>query len=121
MTAIPLAGSVYIELYDPPEVRKARQKKQSGWAWQSYMGYSFESFSTKTNNQSSSEVDGDGENMPEGWSGDVNTNVQVGKLRSTPVGVCDVRADGSVVQVSLTIVGFYQLELTEQCCPICHR
>lgn len=34
------------------------------------MGYSYESFSTTT-------PEGDPEDSPEGWSGDVNTNVQV--------------------------------------------
>lgn len=81
MTAIPLAGSVYVELHDPPDVRAARTKKQSGWAWQSYMGMAFESYSTKTNDQDTvSTTDDDGEDRPEGWSGDVNTNVQVSRV-----------------------------------------
>ena len=37
-------------------------------------GYAFESFSTVA-------ADGDSPEDPEGWSGDVNTNVQVGRLR----------------------------------------
>ena len=79
MTAIPLAGSVYIELHDPPEVRKSRHQGQSGYANQTYMGYSFESYST-TSPSSSTENPGEGgEDGPEGWGGDVNTNVQVGE------------------------------------------
>lgn len=79
MTAIPLAGSVYIELHDPPDVRSARSRKQSAWAMQSYMGMAFESYSTKSTNQAEEgSLDVDGEDRPEGWSGDVNTNVQVG-------------------------------------------
>lgn len=73
MTAIALDGSVYIELYDPPDVRKERRNRQSAHANQSYMGYSYESFST---------VAAPGYEAPrkedqhESWSGDVNTNVQ---------------------------------------------
>ena len=71
MTALALDGSIYVELHDPPELRKNRRKQQSAWAWQTYMGYAFESFST---------VPAAGEDRraddPEGWSGDVNTNVQ---------------------------------------------
>ena len=98
MTAIPLDGSIYIELRDPPEVREkrylrwhahdrcrkrlmgdSRWKKQSSWAWQTYMGYGFESFSTYP------PVGGDPpEGAPKGWSGDVNQNVQVSSA-SVPV------------------------------------
>lgn len=93
MTAIPLAGSMYIELHDPPDVRAARAKKQSGWAWQSYMGYAFESFSTKTvGGDDGPEVDTEGEDRPEGWSGDVNTNVQVGSTFRQ--GACVTRSLG---------------------------
>lgn len=71
MTALAVDGSVYVELHDPPELRKSRRSKQSAWAWQTYMGYAFESFST---------VPAAGEERrpddPDGWSGDVNTNVQ---------------------------------------------
>ncbi|RXK35825.1 hypothetical protein M231_06919 [Tremella mesenterica] len=71
MTAIALDGSIYIEQHDPPDLRKDRRKQQSSWAWQSYMGYAFEAFST---------VPAAGEDRkdddPEGWSGDVNTKVQ---------------------------------------------
>jgi len=49
-----------------------RRKQQSSWAWQSYMGYAYEAFSTWP----ATEQEGTNEN-PEGWSGDVNTNVQV--------------------------------------------
>lgn len=72
MTAIALDGSVYIELHDPPEIRKERRKQQSSWAWQSYMGYAYEAFSTVPSGGVDDNVEG-----VEGWSGDVNTNVQV--------------------------------------------
>ncbi|OCF79056.1 hypothetical protein I204_01000 [Kwoniella mangroviensis CBS 8886] len=71
MTAIALDGSVYIELHDPPEVRARRRNQQAPYAKQSYMGYSFESFSTVSVHQEQEE------DWPEGWGGDVNTNVQV--------------------------------------------
>ncbi|WWC91055.1 uncharacterized protein L201_005996 [Kwoniella dendrophila CBS 6074] len=71
MTAIALDGSVYIELYDPPDVKAKRRQDQSSWAWQTYMGYSFESFSAVPSVQE--ETDND---WPEGWGGNVNTNVQ---------------------------------------------
>ena len=89
MTAIPLDGSVYIELHDPPEIRAQRRvqssvsyrygaeftnrrKDQSSWAWQTYMGYAYESFSTVPAVPASPREDD-----PEGWSGSVNTKVQV--------------------------------------------
>ncbi|WWC72955.1 uncharacterized protein I206_106919 [Kwoniella pini CBS 10737] len=71
MTAIALDGSVYVELHDPPDVRANRRKQQSTWAWQTYMGYSFESFSTVPAEAGTGDKD-----FPEGWGGDVNTNVQ---------------------------------------------
>jgi RAT1-interacting protein len=71
MTAVPLGGSIYIELHDPPELRKERRKQQASYERQSYMGYAFEAFSTVP--AGLSEVEGD---VPR-WSGDVNTNVQV--------------------------------------------
>lgn len=84
MTAIPLSGSVYIELHDPPEIRKERQKKQSSWAWQTYMGYAFESYSTKIIKEGVEEAVGQDQDRPEGWSGDVNTNVQVCYVSHAP-------------------------------------
>lgn len=53
-------------------VREAddRANEQSRWALQSYMGYAFESYSTV-----GEEEEGEG---PDAWSGNVNTNVQVG-------------------------------------------
>ncbi|WWC63877.1 uncharacterized protein I303_106482 [Kwoniella dejecticola CBS 10117] len=71
MTAIALDGSVYVELHDPPDVRAKRRKQQSTWAWQTYMGYSFESFSTQF-----LVPEQENEDWPTGWGGDVNTNVQ---------------------------------------------
>lgn len=47
----------------------SRAKDNARWALQSYMGYAYEAFSTAT-------PEGDPEDSPEGWSGDVNTNVQ---------------------------------------------
>lgn len=82
MTAIPLDGSIYIELHDPPELRKERRKQQSSWAWQSYMGYAYEAFSTHPSGDSTSEGGGPTEPEIEGWSGDVNTNVQVSQRLS---------------------------------------
>ncbi|WWC98132.1 hypothetical protein V866_005023 [Kwoniella sp. B9012] len=70
MTAIALDGSVYVELHDPPEVRAKRRNQQAPYAKQSYMGYSFESFSTVSDAQEQRD------DWPEGWGGDVNTNVQ---------------------------------------------
>lgn len=75
MTAIALDGSVYVELHDPPEVRKERRNRQSAHAIQSYMGYSYESFSTVA---SPDKVEDKFDGQHEAWSGDVNTNVQVG-------------------------------------------
>ncbi|WVW79529.1 hypothetical protein I302_101498 [Kwoniella bestiolae CBS 10118] len=72
MTAIALDGSVYVELHDPPEVRAKRRNQQASWAKQSYMGYSYESFST-VSGEPNQEIS---EDAPEGWGGDVNTNVQ---------------------------------------------
>lgn len=75
MTAIALDGSVYVELHDPPEVRKERRNRQSAHAIQSYMGYSYESFSTVA---APDQVEEKFEGQHESWSGNVNTNVQVG-------------------------------------------
>lgn len=74
MTAIALDGSIYIELHDPPDVRKDRRNRQSGHAVQTYMGYAYEAFSTVPAPERQEETL---ESDPEGWSGDVNTNVQV--------------------------------------------
>jgi RAT1-interacting protein len=74
MTAIALDGSVYVELHDPPDVRKERRNRQSAHAIQSYMGYSYESFSTVA---APDKVEEKFEGQHESWSGDVNTNVQV--------------------------------------------
>lgn len=75
MTAIALDGSVYVELHDPPDVRRERRNRQSAHAIQSYMGYSYESFSTVA---SPDKVEDKFDGQHEAWSGDVNTNVQVG-------------------------------------------
>lgn len=93
MTAIALDGSVYVELHDPPEVRKERRNRQSAHAIQSYMGYSYESFSTVA---APDQVEEKFEGQHESWSGDVNTNVQVSSSIFTAV-----KADSAVVQVSL--------------------
>jgi RAT1-interacting protein len=91
MTAIALDGSVYVELHDPPEIRKERHNRQSAHAIQSYMGYSYESFSTVgAPDQVEEKFDG----QHEAWSGDVNTNIQVSL--SVP-GI--VESDPIVVQV----------------------
>ncbi|KAK4685237.1 RAT1-interacting protein, partial [Tremellales sp. Uapishka_1] len=73
MTAVALDGSVYIEQHDPPEIRAKRRKDQSSYSRQSYMGYSYESFSTVNADLLPKDETSD---HPEGWSGDVNTNVQ---------------------------------------------
>jgi len=91
MTAIALNGSVYVELHDPPDVRKERRNRQSAHAIQSYMGYSYESFSTVP---APGQVGENFEGQHESWSGDVNTNVQV----SPPISV-SFTADNKVVQV----------------------
>lgn len=95
MTAIALDGSVYIELYEPPEVRAASKKRQSAWAMQSYWGVAYESYATTMAPAASrSETDSgiaersqkaasEGKGWPEGWSGNVNTNVQVSVSRQT--------------------------------------
>lgn len=78
MTALALDGSIYIELHDPPDVRKERNNRQSAHAVQSYMGYAYEAFSTVPHpDQAVPLREGD----PQGWSGDVNIKVQV---RDTP-------------------------------------
>jgi hypothetical protein len=59
-----------------------RRKDQSSWAWQSYMGYSFESYSTIPSGGEDRRPDD-----PDGWSGDVNTNVQASDLDLTSL-VC---------------------------------
>lgn len=46
-----------------------RAKDNKSWELQSYMGYSYEAYAT---------LPQDGDEGPDGWSGDVNTNVQVG-------------------------------------------
>jgi RAT1-interacting protein len=91
MTAIALDGSVYVELHDPPDVRKERRNRQSAHAIQSYMGYSYESFSTVA---APDKVEEKFEGQHESWSGDVNTNVQV-----CPLNPVSVKADCKVVQV----------------------
>lgn len=91
MTAIALDGSVYVELHDPPDVRKERRNRQSAHAIQSYMGYSYESFSTVA---APDQVEEKFEGQHESWSGDVNTNVQVCSPNSILV-----KADLAVVQV----------------------
>jgi hypothetical protein len=53
-----------------------RRKEQSSWALQTYMGYAYESYSTIPSSVSE-EDGGREEEVPLGWSGDVNTNVQV--------------------------------------------
>ena len=88
MTAIALDGSAYIELYEPPDVRAASKKRQSAWAMQSYWGVAYESYATTPGpaNADADAASGDvpvpesregREKWPEGWSGDVNTNIQV--------------------------------------------
>jgi RAT1-interacting protein len=91
MTAIALDGSVYVELHDPPDVRKERRNRQSAHAIQSYMGYSYESFSTVAAPDKAEEKF---EGQHERWSGDVNTNVQV-----CPLNPVSDEADYKVVQV----------------------
>jgi hypothetical protein len=71
-----LGYNLKLLLTPPPRLRN-----QASWALPSYMGYAFESFSTTT-----------GDDDAPGWSGDVNTNVQVGHRT--------VRVLTSVVQVS---------------------
>ncbi|OCF35706.1 protein RAI1 [Kwoniella heveanensis CBS 569] len=90
MTAIALDGSVYVELHDPPEIRQKRRKDQSSWAWQSYMGYAFESFSTTTSTEGNETKHGDGVHTPEGWGGGVNTNVQVSRATVVRSAIGDI-------------------------------
>ncbi|KAL1407664.1 decapping endonuclease targeting mRNA [Vanrija albida] len=89
MDALALGGSVYLELYDPPEARAARAKDQARWADASYMGYAYESWSTV-----GGEAGGDG--GPEDWGGDVNTNVQVRDVVRSAVGDVPVCLGGEV-------------------------
>ncbi len=56
-----------------------RRKKQSAWALQSYMGMAYESYSTVPGSSSMKEESTNQEEQPEGWSGDVNTNIQVSR------------------------------------------
>nr|ODO03924.1 decapping nuclease RAI1 [Cryptococcus depauperatus CBS 7855] len=79
MTALALDGSVYLELWDPPEIKAKRKADQAAWEDQAYMGYSYESFSTIP-------VEGRPEDGPEGWGGDVNTNVQVRSVVRSAIG-----------------------------------
>lgn len=70
----------------PPSRAHPRTKDNPAWELQSYMGYSYEAYATLP----SEEVEDD---APDGWSGTVNTNVQVS---------CAVLAGlTAVVQVSL--------------------
>ncbi|WVQ73673.1 hypothetical protein IAR50_003253 [Cryptococcus sp. DSM 104548] len=81
MTAFALDGSVYLELYDPPEARATKKKSEASWARQAYMGYSYESWSTRTGNS-----DNYGEDVPHHWAGDVNTNVQWANVVRSAIG-----------------------------------
>ena len=100
MTAIALDGSIYIELHDPPDVRKERRNRQSAHAVQTYMGYSYESFSTVPAPDRQEEMH---EGDPESWSGDVNTNVQVRHVLRQSVGVrADNGSGASESQVCVT-------------------
>ncbi|RSH76626.1 Protein rai1 [Apiotrichum porosum] len=89
MNCVPLGGSIYLELDDPPEKRSYRAKDSAKWALQSYMGYSYESFSTTT-------PEGDPEDSPEGWSGDVNTNVQWCNIVRSAIGEIPLCLGGEV-------------------------
>ncbi|ORX39312.1 RAI1 like PD-XK nuclease-domain-containing protein [Kockovaella imperatae] len=91
MTAIPLGGSIYVELHDPPDVRQRRRKEQSSWAWQSYMGYSFESFSTFPPAGEAQSPD-----WPQGWSGDVNQNIQWCNIVRSAIGDIPLCLGGEV-------------------------
>ncbi|WRT69205.1 uncharacterized protein IL334_006189 [Kwoniella shivajii] len=93
MTAVALDGSVYIELHDPPHARAKRRKQLSAWARPTYMGYSFESFSTIPSQSEESKED-----RPEGWGGDVNTNVQLKLILHE---LSDTNPESSVVRSAI--------------------
>lgn len=98
MNALALDGSVYLEQYEDRDSAQNsykwvpslcdwapandRAKDNAQWALQGYMGYAYEAYATLPQ----------AEEGPEGWSGTVNTNVQVSSHSS-----CDLTA---VVQVS---------------------
>lgn len=67
----------FVEKRELELIPSDRQGEQSSWALQSYMGYSYEAFSTYP---PTGEVVPDHE--PEGWAGSVNQNVQVGPWAS---------------------------------------
>ncbi|ODO06127.1 protein RAI1 [Cryptococcus wingfieldii CBS 7118] len=79
MTAFALDGSVYLELYDPPEARAAKKKGEASWARQAYMGYSYESWSTAKSYSHD-------ESVSDHWGGDVNTNVQWANVVRSAIG-----------------------------------
>ncbi|AAW44182.1 enzyme regulator, putative [Cryptococcus deneoformans JEC21] len=89
MTAIALDGSVYLELWDPPEEKAKRKREQSAWEKQGYMGYAYESFSTIPQ-------EGRPGNGPEGWGGDVNTNVQWANVVRSAIGEIPLCIAGEV-------------------------
>ncbi|WVQ81372.1 decapping nuclease RAI1 [Cryptococcus sp. DSM 104549] len=89
MTAFALDGSVYLELYDPPEARAKRAQEQAAWAEQSYMGYAYEAYSTISQ-------EGRPEGGPPGWGGDVNTNVQWANVVRSAVGDIPLCLGGEV-------------------------
>ncbi|KAL7421087.1 decapping endonuclease targeting mRNA [Cryptotrichosporon argae] len=89
MTALALDGSIYVELNDPPELRAKRHQDQKVYAEQSYVGYAFEAFSTTP----AADADEDG---PDGWSGDVNTNVQWCNVVQSAVGDIPLCLGGEV-------------------------
>lgn len=111
MTAMALDGSVYLELFEPPDQRRqkyvaqykawanrltvVRKNEQSAWAVNTYMGYAYESYSTVP-----AEGESRGPDDPAGWSGDVNTNIQVSPVLAYLV-LLAMQLTIAVVQVSL--------------------
>ena len=138
MTVVPLAGSIYMEQHDPPEAKakryglhvpvsriqqdtNVRRKEQSSWALQTYMGYAYESYSTIPSS-ASNEDQGGGEEDPEGWSGNVNTNVQVREncglkgFMAQMRGWGGIAADGSGASTYLPERGRERRELSKVLC-----
>ncbi|WVR08944.1 hypothetical protein IAU60_006003 [Kwoniella sp. DSM 27419] len=89
MDAVALDGSVYVEQHEGPG-DKAKWQNDVHAARQTYMGYSFESFSTIPGDSDASDE------QEQGWGGDVNTNVQWCNVVRTAVGDIPLCLGGEV-------------------------
>ncbi|TXT14860.1 uncharacterized protein COLE_01053 [Cutaneotrichosporon oleaginosum] len=88
MSALALDGSVYLEQYENKDnvQYSYRAKDNAQWELQSYMGYAYEAYATLP----------EAEEGPEGWSGTVNTNVQVSCVVRSAIGEVPLFLGGEV-------------------------